>query len=117
MAARSLIKTIQATGLIVNVWFTPGSEENRNLLIFAGHRDPDFSATDYREEGLPNLRLGNLERLFYDMASLDLEDAVVLDDLHPKLDKIHVDQALDWRRDSRKFVREKFVDNDMMLLR
>ena len=63
------------------------------------------------------LYLGNIERFFYDLASLDLKDAVVLDDLHPALEKLYVDQALLWRRNSRRLVRENFVENDMILSR
>ena len=116
-ATRSLVKTIQAAGLVVNLWFTPGPEDHRNLLVFAGHRDPDFSAADYREAWLPNLHLGNLELLFYDMGLLDMEDALVLHDSHPALEKIYLGQALAWRQSSREFVRDSFVGNDLMLSR
>ncbi len=51
LAARSLIKTIQEAGLVVNIWPTPGPEDSRNLVIFAGHHDPDFSSSDYHESG------------------------------------------------------------------
>lgn len=117
LAARSLIKTIQEAGLVVNIWPTPGPEDSRNLVIFAGHHDPDFSSSDYHDPGAPDLRLGNIEKLFLDAKTLDLQDALILDDLHPTLEKLHLDMALSWRSRSRELIQHDFVDNNLILVR
>ncbi len=54
--------------------------------------------------GAPDLRLGNIEKLFLDAKTLDLQDALILDDLHPTLEKLHLDMALSWRSRSRELI-------------
>jgi spermidine synthase len=95
-AARSIYKTLLASGLETRILPTPGAEANRNLLFVASTKKQDF-----RIVRLPLEQYGkevNIETLFEDPAKADLKDAVVLTDDKPILELMNIRAGNTWRK-------------------
>jgi spermidine synthase len=95
-AARSIYKTLLASGLETRILATPGAEANRNLLFVASTKKQDF-----RTVRLPLEQYGkevNIETLFEDPAKADLKDAVVLTDDKPILELLNIHAGNAWRK-------------------
>lgn len=95
-AARSVYKTLKASGLNCKILPTPGKEEHRNLIFIAGKKLPNLNENSYKLDDLPRLEL--LEEQLIDVEKLNTNDALVLVDEKPILEKMYVNAALDWRR-------------------
>jgi spermidine synthase len=96
LAARSIYKTLLASGLETRILPTPGAEANRNLLFVASTKKQDF-----RTVRLPLEQYGkevNIETLFEDPAKADLKDAVVLTDDKPILELMNIRAGNAWRK-------------------
>lgn len=94
-AGRSVYKTFQEAGFDTKLFVSPGNEGGRNLILLACTGEKDFTNIQYEEPGLP--ALGDITKYFIDPSTLDLDDAVVLTDDVPVLEKMYIDCALEWR--------------------
>lgn len=113
-ASRSILKTFEAAGFYVDLLATPGKEANRNLIFLAQTDRKDFTKTDYSE---PNSKpIGDLTKYFISNSTIDLEDALVLTDDRPILEKIYIPAALDWRRSSIDYNLKKLIQEDIQLM-
>jgi len=82
--ARSVYKTLCASGLKTRILPTVGPEDERNLLFVAGNEPKDYSATRF-----PLTLFGKLvdmDTLFVENKTLGLSDAIVFTDDKPMLD-------------------------------
>lgn len=87
-SARSIIKTMKATGMNVNVMVTQGGEAWRNSIIIASPYIQDFSVL--REPVMVNNHPIALSSLFLSPSLLDMENARVLIDDNNILDKYNI---------------------------
>jgi spermidine synthase len=107
-AARSIYKTLLASGLETRILPTSGAETNRNLLFVASTKKQDF-----RTVRSPLEQYGkqvNIETLFQDPGKADLKDAVVLTDDKPILELLNIRAGNTWRKGyvemTKRFYRE-----------
>jgi spermidine synthase len=94
--ARSIYKTLLASGLETRILPTPGTEASRNLLFVASTKKQDF-----RTVRSPLEQYGkqvNIEMLFEDPGKADLKDAVVLTDDKPILELLNIRAGNAWRK-------------------
>jgi spermidine synthase len=95
-AAKSIYKTLLASGLEARILPTAGAEANRNLLFVASTKKEDF-----RTVRSPLEQYGkqvNIETLFEDPGKADLKDAVVLTDDKPILELLNIRAGNTWRK-------------------
>ncbi|HFD92445.1 MAG TPA: methyltransferase domain-containing protein [Gammaproteobacteria bacterium] len=105
---RSLMKTLIEAGFHVNVLPTRADESHRNNIFLATK-----SATDFDSVRVPLVLGGQrvpLRTLFLDQAEIDLENAEVLVDDRPILDKFNIEAAATWRKDYTETFTRKFSD-------
>ena len=91
--ARSIYKTLLASGLETRILPTPGAEANRNLLFVASTKKQEFTSLR-----LPLEQYGkqvNIETLFQEPAKVD---AVVLTDDKPILELLNIRAGNAWRK-------------------
>lgn len=98
LASRCIFKTFLAAGYQVEILATPGTEEGRNLIFLAHDQPIDFDQVAYSENELPELT--DIRQYFLDSDQISLEDAIVLTDEIPALEKIYLPAALNWRKSS-----------------
>ena len=94
-AARSIYKTLIATGLETAILPTPGPEPNRNLLFVAAKRKEDLRTAP--PQFIRNGSEVDIDALFLDPRKLDLSDAVVLSDNKPILELLNIPAGNAWR--------------------
>ncbi|MBI3136510.1 MAG: fused MFS/spermidine synthase [Bacteroidetes bacterium] len=97
-ASRCILKTFEEAGFYTDIVATPGDESGRNLIFLAQPERKNFSAINYSEPGLTPIE--KLEDYFVNLSQADMDDALVLTDEIPLLEKIYLPAALDWRRGS-----------------
>jgi spermidine synthase len=95
-AARSIYKTLLASGLETRILPTPGAEAGRNLLFMASTKKQDF--TTVRSPLEQYGKQVNIETLFLDPRTVDLNDAVVLTDDKPILELLNIRAGNTWRK-------------------
>lgn len=114
-ASRCVYKTFKSAGFHCELFVTPGSEGGRNLIFLASHKPLDFTKTSYSEPGLP--ALGNITKNFVNKNLIDFSDAEVLTDKIPRLDKIYLEAAVEWRKASIKYNLKKMIDHEFELIK
>lgn len=88
-AARSLIKTLQIAGMNINVLVTTQAEESwRNSIIIASPFLQDFKTL--RAPLVLNNQLTDLKSLFFDLSTIDIQNARILIDDNNILDKYNI---------------------------
>jgi predicted membrane-bound spermidine synthase len=97
-AARSVIKTFEAAGFQITLLPTPEPEHGRNLFICASLNKPDWSKVNYTEPARFQITPENIQQFILDKSSLDMNDAEILTDEKPVLEKMYADAATIWRR-------------------
>lgn len=107
-AGRSVYKTFKAAGFDTKLLVTPGREGGRNLIFLATKSEKDFTNRTYTEPGLP--ALGDLTKRFINPMTIDMTDAEVLTDRIPRLEKMYLKCALDWRKGSNQYSTKKFIN-------
>jgi len=95
-AARSIYKTLLASGLETRILPTPGSEASRNILFVASRNKQDFHTV--RSPLSLNGKQADIETLFRDPQQVDLNDAVVLIDDKPILELLNIRAGNAWRK-------------------
>lgn len=116
-AARSVIKTFEKSGFTVTPFVTPGEEEYRNLILCATNQDPDWSSIDYSEKGLYTITPSNISKFIVDRSTIDMNNAEVLTDKKPKLEKMYINAALEWRRHQIDFALKQVLDTEHDLVK
>lgn len=95
-ASRCIYKTFQRAGFYTQILATPGAENNRNLIFLAQVDTLDFTRCNYTE---PHVQpISDLTKYFIAMDENEMNDAVILSDEIPALEKIYLPAALDWRK-------------------
>jgi predicted membrane-bound spermidine synthase len=97
-AARSVIKTFEAVGFNVTLLPTPEPEYGRNLFICASLNKPDWSKINYTEPCRFQVTPENIGQFILDKSTLDMDDAEILTDGKPVLEKMYANAATIWRR-------------------
>lgn len=95
-ASRCILKTFEAAGFQVELLATPGNENHRNLFFLASPEKKDFTKTTYTEP--ISEPITDITKYFLYKSTIDMEDAFVLTDDRPVLEKIYIPAALDWRK-------------------
>jgi predicted membrane-bound spermidine synthase len=94
---RSVIKTMVASGLDVNILPTSGEEQARNLIIIGTMKKTSFTASLLnRASGAPY----DIESDFIALSSLHLEDDEVLTDDKPNLEYLNREAVMSWRKNN-----------------
>ena len=97
-AARSVVKTFESVGFQTTLLPTPEPEEGRNLLICASLNPPDWSKISYSEPSRFQITAENLSQFILDKSTLDMNNAEILTDEKPVLEKMYANAASIWRR-------------------
>ena len=96
MPARSIYKTLVASGLEARILPTAGAEANRNILFVASMKKQDFHTV--RSPLSLNAKQADIETLFHDPQQVGLNDAVVLTDDKPILELLNIRAGNAWRK-------------------
>lgn len=110
---RSVYTTLQAAGLEINILPTPGKEEERNSLFVASAGPQDF-----HQLRSPMLFRGSpvdIDSLFLDAHTLNLDDALVFTDDKPNLDRLNIKANNEWRKSYNGTYTRFFLDNGIPL--
>jgi len=114
-ASRCILKTFEEAGYQVDLLATPGNEANRNLIFLAAPEKKDFSGINYSE---PNSRkIEDITKYFVYKSTLNMNDAIVLTDDCPALEKIYLPAALDWRRSSINYNLKRLMEQNVQLVK
>lgn len=113
LGARSIYRTLLEAGYRVDLLPTGLQEHTRNNLMIVSDHELDYSAV--RLPILMNGRLTPLPRFFMDPAEIDLDDALVLRDNRPVLEKLNLEAAAIWRKDYYNFFTKRFIEQGMPL--
>lgn len=105
-AARSVLKTLKASGFHTEILATPGNEKTRNLIFLASREEKNFDTIDYSE---PNFtKITDLYQYLLNTNTIDLEDAYILDDNYPRLSKLYAPAATMWKKSYNEYYRKYF---------
>lgn len=110
---RSVYMTLQAAGLDTKILLTPGTEDQRSTLFVASAGPEDYNNLRY-----PLQRLGkavDMESLFVDSTTLNLENAIVFVDDKPILDRMNIGAAGMWRKAYNQTYTRLFVERGIPL--
>jgi len=113
-ASRCILKTFEAAGYYVELLATPGNEANRNLIFLASPEKKDFTKTNYTEPDL--MIIDDLTKYFLFKSTINMEDAFVLTDDRPALEKIYLAAAVDWRRSAIEYNLKTLMRQNMELI-
>jgi hypothetical protein len=112
---RSIFTTLKQAGFETMILPTPGEESERNNLFIATvqHIKLDSLRSSLLFKGLPM----NMDSLMVNLNSLNLADAVVLNDDRPILELLNIPAANHWRNDYRKVYASLFSEAGIPLFR
>lgn len=96
-AGRSLLKTLEEAGFYVNILPTLDPEKYRNILYIASLKKHDLSSSRIHLN-IDNKQV-NINSLLINRSQVSLEDAVVLRDDKPILEKLNSSASKSWRAD------------------
>lgn len=113
-ASRSVYRTFLEAGFTVKLLVTPGSEGQRNLIFLASKKEKSFENVNYSEPDLPVIT--DLSKSFLDTDLISFDDGIILTDESPRLEKLYLPAALDWRRTSIDHNLKKIIDKKIDLL-
>lgn len=105
-AARSVLKTYEASGMITNILATPGEEDSRNLIFLASKEKLTFSQVSFQEGRSDTIN--NIEQYFIKKSTIDLDDAEILLDNKPKLSKLYAKAAMSWKSSYNQYYKRHF---------
>lgn len=106
-AARSVYKTLEASGFKTDILATPGEEATRNLIFLGALEEKDFYNTSYNE---PNFeKIENLYDHFVDYREINTKDAYILSDKKPILAKLYNKAARAWKKNYNAYYHKYFV--------
>ncbi|MFH1319323.1 MAG: fused MFS/spermidine synthase [Bacteroidota bacterium] len=128
-AGRSLYKTLEATGLITKILPTYEEEKYRNNLFIAMQKQDlqgfkmkrgtvPNRVTLFKNTRLPLERQGepvDIETLFINIGQLDLDDASVITDDKPLLERYNHYAARIWREEYNRNYTEMFLEKGVPL--
>jgi len=103
-AARSIIKTVKECGFQTYVLPTPGEEHERNLIIIGSLEELDFNNIDEKALKIEDF---NIAEKIINYNDTVIDDAVILTDSKPELEKLYLNLSLNWR----KGITEYFTKN------
>ncbi|MCC6208392.1 MAG: fused MFS/spermidine synthase [Gammaproteobacteria bacterium] len=106
--ARSIYRTLLEAGYTVNLIPTGAREDARNNIYIAALGDIDFSRP--RAPLVVEGRVRALPELFVDPAALELDQAMVLRDDQPILEKLNLEAAAIWRAGYYRTFTRPFLD-------
>ena len=120
VSARSLLKTLQASGFIVDILPTmEKGERNRNNLFIAS-----LHKLNYNKINFPITYISNNQEKKYDIHKnllningLNLSDASIISDDYPLMEQLNQKAARQWREDYLKNVTLKYRDQGVPLIR
>ncbi len=113
LGARSIYRTLLEAGWQVDLLPTGMQEDTRNNLMIASHGDLDF--TRPRVPIIVNGRIQPLTRFFMDPAEIKLDDALILRDNRPVLEKLNLEAAAIWRKGYYTFFTKGFIEAGLPL--
>lgn len=105
-AARSIIKTVKECNLYTYVLPTPGEEHERNLIIIGSKSEINFDSIDEVSLGIEGF---NIASKIIDYNNQNVEDAVILIDNKPELEKLYLNLSLNWRNDITKYFTKNLI--------
>lgn len=106
-AARSVFRTLSESHLYTDVLATPGEESNRNLIFLASGNPLDFSETRYVDH--KSEKIEDIESYFLNPRDLHDVHAVVLSDKKPRLSKLYVKAAREWKKSYNAYYKKYFL--------
>jgi len=110
LGARSIIKTLREAGYDLRVLATPGSEENRNLLLVASPSSIDFSGLSVERQNECCREIGGvpIPLPFTDLNRISMTDAIVLQDSRPIIELMSLPVNENWRKQGMKLYAKLF---------
>lgn len=115
-SARSILKTLKAAGMQVEILLTPSEDESsRNVIFLASHKKLDFSKTNYEEQGLP--KIPDIRKYFLNLEDLDMNDAEILTDARPRFDHMYIEPSLDWRKRTIEYQIKSILESQINLIK
>jgi ribosomal protein S8 len=120
VSARSLLKTLQASGFIVDILPTmEKGERNRNNLFIAS-----LHKLNYNKITFPITYISKNQEKKYDIQKnllningLNLSDASIISDDYPLMEQLNQKAARQWREDYLKNITLKYRDQGVPLIR
>lgn len=109
-AARSIIKTVKECNLYTYVLPTPGEEHERNLIIIGSKSEMNFNKIDEERVGCTGF---DIESKIIDFNNQELENAVVLLDNKPKLEKLYLNLSINWRNSVTKYYTKNLIEYNL----
>jgi len=113
LPGRSVYATLQAAGLDTKILTTPGAEKDRNSLFVASAKP-----RKYQQPRSPLLHRGdqvNIDSLFLDTNSINMEAAFIFTDDQPRLDRLNLEASNIWRRSYNDSYTRFFLDKGVPL--
>ncbi len=108
LGARSIYRTLLEAEYQVGLLPTGVQEDTRNNLFIVTNGDIDF--TQPRAPILVDGKPQPLNRFFMNPAEIDVEDALVLLDNKPILEKLNIEAAAVWRKSYYNYFTKPFLD-------
>jgi predicted membrane-bound spermidine synthase len=108
IGARSIYKTLLEAGWHVDLLPTGLQEDTRNNLMIASDGSLDFNRP--RVPITVSGRIQPLPRFFMDPAEIDTDDALILRDNRPVLEKLNLEPAAIWRKAYYEHFTKRFLD-------
>lgn len=108
LGARSIYRTLLEAGYRVELLPTGAQEDTRNNLFIVTRGDVDFAHP--RAPIVIGGRPRPLSDFFMDPAQIDVEDALVLRDNKPILEKLNIEAASIWRKSYYRHFTKPFLD-------
>lgn len=108
---RSLFYTLREAGLNVDMVTTRLEDvEERNIIFVASEKKFSFEQLEYDQQVYSPQSITNLKSYLYDQTKLHLDDAYLLTDNRPVLEKLVKKPTLQWRLTLNKIFRDKFME-------
>ena len=105
-AARSIIKTVKKCNLYTYVLPTPGEEHERNLIIIGSKSEMNFNKIDEEHLGIEGF---DIESKIIDFNNQEIENAVILIDNKPELEKLYLNLSLNWRNNVTEYYTKNLI--------
>ncbi len=108
LGGRSIYRTLLETGFQIDVLPTGRDEGSGNNLYIAAPEGLDYSRP--RVPVIRGAGIVPLPALFLDPASVDLDDALILRDNRPVLEKLSLEASRRWREDYYEYFTRPFLE-------
>ena len=108
---RSVYKTLSEAGFHVNMITTRLEDiQERNLVFIASKGNFDFENLEYDQNIYSKQTITDLKSFHFDIKKVDMNDACLLTDDRPVLEKLVRIPTLEWRKSLNKIFRDKFIE-------